>query len=208
MTGKEPRIILEPLTYTLDWVTDTTAQICKDGEWLNVEEIPDIMNNQERELKPFENLARDYNLTLEQLYDVCTEAIDKLSKLYLLNTTTNEPDKTSYQQGNFELLEYENVPYEHEFYHENEYLSHKEVIDLLDEQEKDVERFKEIGQELYSWDSKRCLYILQVLQGFAKEYSQDSIEFELLYQLGKELPVNPNQLWPKEAYNKEYWDGE
>lgn len=59
-----------------------------------------------------------------------------------------------------------------------------------------------MGQEIYEWDSKRNLYILQVMQKFAKQYNVDSIEFNLLYELSKELPINPNNLWPKYAFKE------
>lgn len=77
------------------------------------------------------------------------------------------------------------------------------MVDLLNEQEAEIKKLKEMGQELYELDSKRSLYILQVMQKFARQYSQDSKEYDLLYRLGKELPINPNNLWPKEAFTEE-----
>lgn len=74
---------------------------------------------------------------------------------------------------------------------------------LLNEQEAEIKKLKEMVQELYELDSKRSLYILQVMQKFARRYSQDSKEYDLLYRLGGELPINPNILWPKEAFTEE-----
>ena len=46
------------------------------------DEINKLLNEQEEQLKPFINLARDYNLTLNQLFDICSECIDKLDSIY------------------------------------------------------------------------------------------------------------------------------
>lgn len=77
------------------------------------------------------------------------------------------------------------------------------MVDLLNEKEAEIKKLKEMGQELYELDSKRSLYILKVMQKFARQYSQASKEYDLLYRLGKELPINPNNLWPKEAFAEE-----
>ena len=79
----------------------------------------------------------------------------------------------------------------------------KAVCDLLNEQDGEIKKLQKIGQEIFEWDSKRCIHILEAMQKFARQYSQDSIEFNLLYELGKELPINPNNLWPKEAFEDE-----
>lgn len=87
---------------------------------------------------------------------------------------------------------------------DEEYISeYEDLSDLLNEQEAEIKKLKEMGQELYELDSKRSLYILQVMQKFARQYSQASKEYDLLYRLGKELPINPNNLWPKEAFTEE-----
>ncbi len=44
--------------------------------------IVKLLNEQEEQLEPFVNLARDYNLTLNQLFDICLECIDKLDSVY------------------------------------------------------------------------------------------------------------------------------
>ena len=44
------------------------------------EDIRDLFT--EWNLKPFINLAEDYNLTLNQLFDICSECIDKLDSTY------------------------------------------------------------------------------------------------------------------------------
>ena len=88
-------------------------------------------------------------------------------------------------------------------YLEDHCMSTKEIIDLMNGQAEEIKKLREMGQELYEWDNKRSLYILQVMQNFARQYSQDSIEFNLLYELGKELPINPNNLWPKEAFKED-----
>ncbi len=110
-------------------------------------------------------------------------------------------------------------------------LTSEEIVDLLNEQndiicEKSTQidflqdenshmrelvqenrKLKELGQELYEWDSKRSLNILRVMQNFARRYSQDSVEYNLLYELGKELPINPNNLWSKEAFKEDEING-
>lgn len=45
-----------------------------------IKELKAINQMLEGQLEPFINLARDYNLTLAQLFDVCSECIDKLGK--------------------------------------------------------------------------------------------------------------------------------
>lgn len=75
--------------------------------------------------------------------------------------------------------------------------SFKDIAEVLNRQDAEIKKYKEVGQEIYEWDSKRNLYILQVMQDFACKYSQDSLEYNLLYELGKKLPINPNNLWPK-----------
>lgn len=45
-----------------------------------IKELKAINQMQEEQLEPFMNLAKDYNLTLDQLFDICSECIDKLNK--------------------------------------------------------------------------------------------------------------------------------
>ena len=91
--------------------------------------------------------------------------------------------------------------------YENVFISTKEgcniVCELLNDQDGEIKKLQKIGQEIFEWDSKRCIHILEAMQKFARQYSHDSIEFNLLYELGKELPINPNYLWPKEAFEDE-----
>ena len=58
-----------------------------------------------------------------------------------------------------------------------------DITKLLNQQDAEIKKYKEMGQEIYEWDNRRNLYILQIMQNFACKYSQDSIEYNLLYEL-------------------------
>jgi len=65
-------------------IIDTTGEYVAEDylKWMSEKQVCNLLNEQEEQLKPFTNLAKDYHLTLNQLFGVCSECIDKLDSIY------------------------------------------------------------------------------------------------------------------------------